>query len=289
LSPLLSNIVLDELDHELARRGHRFVRYADDAKVYVASERAGRRVMASLTRFVEGRLRLRINQDKSAVARPEERHFVGFCLRRDPQDGTVEVLLSERTKRLAMARIRDLTPRQWGGTLDSCIHEINVWLRGWHQFFGIVAASEEFTLRALDAHIRRRLRAIVLKHGNDPGRSLATSSSSASSRAARGARSTRAAGPRGRSATLRPSTRPCPCGISPIGDWSDWSSCTAGGTSTSPLPSIASSCWPGNDSRSLIAAGGGVHNPPPRGAVCEQRKHGSVGAGAGDRPGYPTV
>jgi group II intron reverse transcriptase/maturase len=164
LSPLLSNIVLDELDRELARRGHRFVRYADDANVYVASERAGLRVMASLERFIRRRLRLKINHDKSAVARPEDRHFLGFCLRRDSQDGTVEVLLSERTKRLAMARIRELTPRSWGGTLATCIHRLNVWLRGWHQFFGIAAASEQFTLRALDAHIRRRLRAIVLKH-----------------------------------------------------------------------------------------------------------------------------
>ncbi|MDQ3240454.1 MAG: group II intron reverse transcriptase/maturase [Actinomycetota bacterium] len=164
LSPLLSNIVLDELDRELARRGHRFVRYADDANVYVASERAGLRVMASLERFIRRRLRLKINHDKSAVARPEDRHFLGFCLRRDSQDGTVEVLLSERTKRLAMARIRELTPRSWGGTLASCIHRLNVWLRGWHQFFGIAAVSEQFTLRALDAHIRRRLRAIVLKH-----------------------------------------------------------------------------------------------------------------------------
>lgn len=63
-----------------------------------------------------------------------------------------------------MARIRELTPRNWGGTLDSCIHRLNVWLRGWHQFFGIAAASEEYMLRALDAHIRRRLRAIMLKH-----------------------------------------------------------------------------------------------------------------------------
>lgn len=164
LSPLLSNIVLDELDAELARRGHRFVRYADDCNVYVASERAGLRVMASLERFIGRRLRLKINRDKSAVARPEDRHFLGFCLRRDPQSGTVEVLLSQRTKRNAMARIRELTPRQWGGTLSSCIHRLNVWLRGWHQFFGIAAASEQFTLRALDAHIRRRLRAIVLKH-----------------------------------------------------------------------------------------------------------------------------
>jgi RNA-directed DNA polymerase len=164
LSPLLSNVVLDELDRELARRGHRFVRYADDANVYVRSERAGLRVMVSLSRFIQGRLRLRVNQDKSAVARPEDRHFLGFCLRFDPQRGTVEILLSQRTKRNAMAMIRQLTPRQWGGTLERCIARINVWLRGWHQFFGISCAGEEFTLRALDAHIRRRLRAIVLRH-----------------------------------------------------------------------------------------------------------------------------
>ena len=164
LSPLLSNIVLDELDQELARRGHRFVRYADDAKVYVSSERAGRRVMASLTEFIEGRLRLKVNQAKSAVARPEERHFVGFRLRLDPQTGTVEVLLSERTKRNAMERVRQLTPRTWGGTLVSCIARINAWLRGWHAFFGIASESEMQAMRKLDAHIRRRLRAILLRH-----------------------------------------------------------------------------------------------------------------------------
>jgi RNA-directed DNA polymerase len=164
LSPLLSNIVLDELDQELARRGHRFVRYADDGNVYVRSERAGRRVMASLTRFIEGRLRLKVNHAKSAVARPEDRHFLGFRLRLDPQTGAVEVLLSECTKRSAMERIRQLTPRQWGGRLESCILRVNAWLRGWHGFFGIASASEQFVLRALDAHIRRRLRAIVLHH-----------------------------------------------------------------------------------------------------------------------------
>ena len=164
LSPLLSNVVLDELDRELARRGHRFVRYADDANVYVRSERAGLRVMTSLTDFIERRLRLRVNRAKSAVARPEERHFLGFSLRRCPQTGAVEVLLSERTKRDAMERIRQLTPRTWGGSLASCIARINVWLVGWHGFFGIASASEEFTLRALDAHTRRRLRAIVLRH-----------------------------------------------------------------------------------------------------------------------------
>ena len=164
LSPLLSNVVLDELDSELARRGHRFVRYADDANVYVRSERAGLRAMSSLTTFIEGRLRLKVNQAKSAVARPEDRHFLGFRLRLDPQTQTVEVLLSERTKRSAMERIRQLTPRQWGGSLEGCIAQINVWLRGWHGFFGASSVSEQYTLRALDAHIRRRLRAIVLRH-----------------------------------------------------------------------------------------------------------------------------
>jgi RNA-directed DNA polymerase len=164
LSPLLSNIVLDELDRELARRGHRFVRYADDAKVYVRSERAGQRVMASLTEFIKGRLRLKVNEAKSAVARPEERHFLGFRLRLDPQTGTVEVLLSERTKRNAMERVRRLTPRTWGSTLVSCISRINAWLRGWHAFFGIASAEGTQIMRKLDAHIRRRLRAILLRH-----------------------------------------------------------------------------------------------------------------------------
>jgi group II intron reverse transcriptase/maturase len=164
LSPLLSNIVLDELDSELDRRGHRFVRYADDAKVYVRSERAGRRVMVSLTEFIEGRLRLKVNEAKSAVARPEDRHFLGFCLRLDPQSGTVEVLLSERTKRNAMQRVRELTPRTWGSALIACIAKINAWLRGWYGFFGIVSRSEMQALRKIDAHLRRRLRAIQLRH-----------------------------------------------------------------------------------------------------------------------------
>ena len=164
LSPLLSNIVLDELDRELDRRGHRFVRYADDAKVYVRSERAGQRVMASLCEFIQRRLRLKVNQAKSAVARPEERHFLGFRLWVNPYTGVVEVLLSERAKRLAMERIRQLTPRNWGGTLESCIAGANAWLCGWHGFFGIASATEMRMMRTLDAHIRRRLRAIILRH-----------------------------------------------------------------------------------------------------------------------------
>jgi RNA-directed DNA polymerase len=164
LSPLLSNIVLDELDQELAQRGHRFVRYADDCNIYVGSERAGQRVMASLVNFIERRLRLRVNATKSAVARPEERHFVGFRLQRDALTGEVEVLPSKRSKERIDAKIRELTPRTWGRSLHACILQLNAYLRGWIGFFGICTAGVEATLRMLDAHSRRRLRAIQLAH-----------------------------------------------------------------------------------------------------------------------------
>jgi len=164
LSPLLSNIVLDELDQELARRGHRFVRYADDCNIYVRSERAGQRVMASVVSFIERRLRLRVNAAKSAVARPEERHFLGFRLRREPLDGEVEVLLSKRSRERVDAKIRELTPRNWGSSLQACITQINAYLLGWIGFFAICTAATKPTLQTLDAHIRRRLRAIQLAH-----------------------------------------------------------------------------------------------------------------------------
>jgi len=164
LSPLLSNIVLDELDQELAKRGHRFVRYADDCNIYVCSERAGQRVMANITKFIEKRLRLKVNEEKSAVARPEERHFLGFRLKREPMDGSVEVLLSKRTKERIDIRIRELTPRNWGQSLLQCIKKINVYLVGWIGFFAICTTGTQRTLEALDAHIRRRLRAILLTH-----------------------------------------------------------------------------------------------------------------------------
>jgi hypothetical protein len=161
---LLSNIVLDELDWELARRGHRFVRYADDCNVYVRSERAGQRVMASLTDFIERRLRLKVNADKSAVARPEERHFLGFSLRCEPLDGDVEVLLSKRSQERLAARVVELTPRTWGDSLKACISGINAYLLGWLGHFGICTAGAERVIRTTDAHIRRRLRAIQLAH-----------------------------------------------------------------------------------------------------------------------------
>jgi RNA-directed DNA polymerase len=163
LSPLLSNIYLDELDWELERRGHRFVRYADDCNIYVRSERSGHRVMESLRRFIEGRMRLKMNEKKSAVARPSERHFLGFTLRFDAEKGTSEVALSARTHERIRERIRELTPRNFGNSISRCIGEINIYLRGWINFFGICTQEEEMKLRYLDAHIRRRLRAIRLK------------------------------------------------------------------------------------------------------------------------------
>ncbi len=157
LSPLLSNIVLDELDEELVRRGHRFVRYADDCNIYVRSERAGERASSS-------RLRLKVNAAKSAVARPEERHFLGFRLVVDPLDGKVEVLLSKRTKDRIDEQVRQLTPRTWGRSLTACITAINAYLLGWIGFFGTCTEGVLRTLQTLDAHIRRRLRALRLKH-----------------------------------------------------------------------------------------------------------------------------
>jgi RNA-directed DNA polymerase len=162
-SPLLSNIVLDELDWEMARRGYRFVRYADDCNIYVRSERAGQRVMASITRFIEKRLRLKVNRDKSAVAKPERRHFLGFRLRRVPMDGHIEVMLSKRSEDRINERIKAKTPRNWGQSLRSCIKSLNLYSIGWINFFRICTAAEERTFRNLDAHIRRRLRAILLR------------------------------------------------------------------------------------------------------------------------------
>jgi group II intron reverse transcriptase/maturase len=164
LSPLLSNIVLDELDRELDRRGHCFVRYADDCNIYVRSERAGKRVMASIVQFIEKRLRLKVNESKSAVALPSERHFVGFRIERSLVDGRTEVLLSKRSRDRINTRIRELTQRAWGQSLCDCISQLNAYLIGWLAFFGICTSRVQTTLRELDAHIRRRLRAIQLRH-----------------------------------------------------------------------------------------------------------------------------
>ena len=115
LSPLLSNLVLDELDRELERRGHRFVRYADDCNIYVRSEKAGRRVMASLTRLIERRLKLQINTQKSAVARPWHRSFLGFTVKDDP---AFRRCIADKAVTRFKNRVRDLTRRHRGVSLE---------------------------------------------------------------------------------------------------------------------------------------------------------------------------
>lgn len=160
LSPLLSNIVLDELDRELSRRGHRFVRYADDCNVYVRSERSGQRVMQSLTDFIERRMKLKVNRHKSAVAKPQERKFLGFRLHR-LKAGPVRVLIAPESWRRLRAKLKELTPRLWGQSLGACIKRIGAYLRGWIGYYGICDGKQRSTLGTEDAHLRRRLRAIV--------------------------------------------------------------------------------------------------------------------------------
>ena len=168
LSPLLSNVVLDEFDQELARRGLRFVRYADDCNIFVRSERAGHRVMGSIRRFLEGRLRLLVNEEKSKVARPEEIHFLGFRLRKCPESGRIEVHVSARTEKRMCAKIRELTPRNFGQSLERGFARLNAYLRGWSAFFRICTTENVRILRRWDAHIRRRVRAIVVRRMKRP-------------------------------------------------------------------------------------------------------------------------
>lgn len=169
LSPLLSNIVLDELDWELERRGLRFVRYADDFNVFVGSERAGRRVMEALTRFIEGRLRLKVNVEKSEVARPEQIHFLGFSLcKREGAEG-VGVHLSERSRKRLAAKVRELTPRSWGAPVEACIEQVSVYVRGWVGYFRLCTHEcAERVFQRFDGRIRRRIRAIIMKQKKRP-------------------------------------------------------------------------------------------------------------------------
>jgi RNA-directed DNA polymerase len=158
LSPLLSNLVLDELDQELELRGHRFVRYADDSNVYVRSERAGQRVMASLTAFITHRLKLKVNAQKSAVARPGQRKFLGFSFMNaaEPRRRIApKALLRFKT------RIRELTRRTRGMSLAKIAGELSTYLRGWLGYFGYCQTPT--VLLELEQWMRRRLRALLWK------------------------------------------------------------------------------------------------------------------------------
>ncbi len=158
LSPLLSNLLLDQLDRELERRGHRFVRYADDANLYVKSERAGRRVMASVSRFLTRKLRLTVNAGKSAVARPWERKFLGFTF---TAKGRPKRRIAPQALQRCKTRMRAQTSRTRGISLTRTIGELRPYLVGWRNYFGFCEVRS--ILKELDSWIRRRLRCLQWK------------------------------------------------------------------------------------------------------------------------------
>jgi RNA-directed DNA polymerase len=165
LSPLLSNVVLDELDRELERRGHRFVRYADDSNIYVRSERAGHRVMESVTRFITHTLKLRVNEAKSAVARPQERTFLGFSFTAGRE---VKRTIAPKALRRFKARVRAITRRAKGVSIETTIAELAPYMRGWRGYFGFCETPE--ALVYLTRWVRLRLRAALWRQWRTPRR-----------------------------------------------------------------------------------------------------------------------
>ena len=156
LSPLLPNLMLDVLDKELEKRGHRFVRYADDCNIYVRSRRAGERVMASVTCFLAQRLKLTVNADKSAVDRPSARAFLGFSFTSGPE---AKRRIAPQALTRFKARVRELTRGTKSVSLARLVAELSRYLVGWRGYFGFCETPS--VLRRLDQWIRRRLRAIV--------------------------------------------------------------------------------------------------------------------------------
>jgi len=163
LSPLLANILLDDLDKELTRRGLRFVRYADDCNIFVASKRAGERVMESVIRFVEGKLRLKVNRDKSAVDRPWNRKFLGFSFLSNKQ---ATVRLAPKTIQRFKKKVREITDRSRPLTMEERINRLNRFMMGWIGYFRLAAAKNH--CGNLDAWIRRRLRMCLWKQWKRP-------------------------------------------------------------------------------------------------------------------------
>lgn len=158
LSPLLANILLDDLDKELTRRGLRFVRYADDCNIFVASKRAGERVIESVTRFVEGKLRLKVNRDKSAVARPWNRKFLGFSFTNHKQ---ATIRLAPKTVERFKDKIRELTDRTKSMSMEDRIAKLNRYTMGWLGYFRLASAKKH--CEQFDQWIRRRLRLCLWK------------------------------------------------------------------------------------------------------------------------------
>jgi len=158
LSPLLSNIVRDELDRELERRKHCLVRYADDCNIYVRSQRAGQRVMTNVTRFLTRRLKLKVNEAKSAVARPMERKFLGFSFSNNKEP---KRRIAPKTLLRCKQKIRELTRRRRGISLEQMLQERTAYLKGWKSYFGFCQTPS--LLQQLDQWIRHRLRSMIWK------------------------------------------------------------------------------------------------------------------------------
>src|ERR1035438_8138298 len=165
LSPLLSNLVLDELDRELERRGHGFVRYADDCNIYVRSERAGQRVMESITQFITQKLKLKVNEAKSAVARPQERKFLGFSFTAGLE---VRRVIAPKAVDRFKRRIREITGRAKGVSMKTTMEELAPYMRGWRSYFGFCETPE--VLIGLTRWVRLRLRAAMWRQWKTPRR-----------------------------------------------------------------------------------------------------------------------
>jgi RNA-directed DNA polymerase len=165
LSPLLSNLVLDELDRELERRGHRHVRYADDSNICVQSERAGHRVMESITRFISQKLKLKVNESKSAAARPQERKFLGFSFTSGPE---IKRAIAPKALERFKERIREITARAKGVSITSTMEELTPYMRGWRSYFGFCQTPE--VLVYLTRWVRLRLRAALWRQWKTPRR-----------------------------------------------------------------------------------------------------------------------
>jgi RNA-directed DNA polymerase len=163
LSPLLANIMLNELDWELWRRGHKFARYADDCNIYVKSRRAGERVMSSVKRLVEDRLKLKVNMQKSAVDRPWKRKFLGFSFTFHEEP---KIILALKTKQRFKDKIRELTSRVKSQSMSQRINKLNTYIVGWVSYYRLADTISVF--REFDKWIRRRLRMCYLKQWKKP-------------------------------------------------------------------------------------------------------------------------
>ncbi|SFX20367.1 group II intron reverse transcriptase/maturase [Thermoactinomyces sp. DSM 45891] len=163
LSPLLSNVMLDILDKELENRGHKFVRYADDCNVYVRTRKAGERVKQSITQFIEQQLRLKVNQEKSAVDRPWKRKFLGFSFTSNFQP---KIRVAKESIKRAKEKIKEITSRSKPLTIEQRIEQLNVFLVGWVNYFSLADTPTSF--QQMDEWLRRRLRMCLWKQWKKP-------------------------------------------------------------------------------------------------------------------------